>query len=743
MTETISIDPDACRQQAEQCLLEGDYSQAVDLYQRAFEAQPEVKTHAWNLGLALLLQGQEAEAQTVWMLAMIEGDAEQTNEWTAELVEVLRTEAVRREDLAESEIAWAIRQHLREIAPDDLTNHLHLLLLATELERLTTEAITDSGVLPLLRSQEKTAAHDSNLVLRTLSSVLKFAPLEPVVLDFAEACFQHNADPIPLVLVLVGQAIEVSSLLRQPLVAVNYIKRCLQAYPNDPNLLAHLSFFYQNGGEHDQAIEAARTFCTVATALPDQVFAAFVMLRSLMKAGGYWNTIFPIFEHQDLLIEQLVNAQSEPLDQTTVFKLTTSTFCQPYIRDSLVRNRLNQNRLMGLCQSSVKVYARERFDRYQQGFTQRRNHRDPARPLRIGYVSHCMRQHSVGWLSRWLFKYHNREQFQIYGYFWNSQLPVRDSLQQWFVEHVDEARILGRDSGEIADRIFEDEIDVLIELDSITADIICEVMMLKPAPVQVSWLGWDASGIPAIDYYIADPYVLPDYAEQHYREKIWRLPQTYLAVDGFEVEVPTLRRQDLDIPADAVVYWSGQSSYKRHPETVRSQLQIIRAVPNSYLLIKGITDETSIQQFFLKMAADVGVDASRLRFLPDVASEAIHRANLAIADVVLDTYPYNGATTTLETLWMEIPLVTRVGEHFSSRNSYTMMVNAGITEGIAWSNEAYIEWGIRLGKEPALRQQIAWKLRKSRQTAPLWNGKAFTQEMEKAYKQMWQAYVNP
>ncbi|NEO03132.1 MAG: O-linked N-acetylglucosamine transferase, SPINDLY family protein, partial [Moorea sp. SIO3I7] len=95
---------------------------------------------------------------------------------------------------------------------------------------------------------------------------------------------------------------------------------------------------------------------------------------------------------------------------------------------------------------------------------------------------------------------------------------------------------------------------------------------------------------------------------------------------------------------------------------------------------------------------------------------------------------------TLETLWMGIPLVTRVGEQFVARNSYTMMMNAGITEGIAWTDDEYIEWGIRLGKDPALRQQISWKLRQSRQTAPLWNGKEFTREMEKAYLEMWRNY---
>jgi predicted O-linked N-acetylglucosamine transferase (SPINDLY family) len=95
----------------------------------------------------------------------------------------------------------------------------------------------------------------------------------------------------------------------------------------------------------------------------------------------------------------------------------------------------------------------------------------------------------------------------------------------------------------------------------------------------------------------------------------------------------------------------------------------------------------------------------------------------------------------METLWMGIPMVTRVGQQFSARNSYTMMINAGITEGIAWTDEEYVDWGIKLGTDENLRQQISWKLRKNRQMAPLWNGKQFTREMENAYEQMWQKYI--
>jgi predicted O-linked N-acetylglucosamine transferase (SPINDLY family) len=171
-------------------------------------------------------------------------------------------------------------------------------------------------------------------------------------------------------------------------------------------------------------------------------------------------------------------------------------------------------------------------------------------------------------------------------------------------------------------------------------------------------------------------------------------------------------------------------------------MQILKEVLNSYFLIKGLIQQDIVKEFFIQLAKDEGINPDRLIFLSGVPTSYIHRANLAIADVVLDTFPYNGATTTLETLWMEIPMVTRVGQQFASRNSYTMMVNAGINEGIAWTDEEYVEWGIRLGTDEVLRQQVAWKLRKSKQTAPLWNGKQFTREMEKAYQQMWQIYLD-
>jgi predicted O-linked N-acetylglucosamine transferase (SPINDLY family) len=355
-----------------------------------------------------------------------------------------------------------------------------------------------------------------------------------------------------------------------------------------------------------------------------------------------------------------------------------------------------------------------------------------------------MATHSVGWLARWLLQHHDPDQIEVHGYFLGYR-EIPDPLQAWYVDAVDYAHkfpAYREDTYlEIADQIYQDEIDILIDLDSITLDISCQILSLKPAPIQATWLGWDASGLPTIDYFIADPYVLPDDAQSYYSEKIWRLPQTYIAVDGFEVDTPTLRREDLGIPEDAIVFLSAQRGYKRHQDHVRSQLKIIQQVPNSYLLIKGLSDANSVQEFFLKIAEEEGVSSDRLRFLKGDPSSQAHRANLQIADIVLDTFPYNGATTTLETLWMGIPIVTRVGEQFAARNSYGMMVNAGITEGIAWTDAEYIEWGVKLGTDAELRDRVHCKLFRSRQTAPLWNAKAFAQQMETAYLQMWQAYT--
>jgi predicted O-linked N-acetylglucosamine transferase (SPINDLY family) len=723
-------------QQAQQQLLQGNYAEAASLYEQAIAAEPETKSHYWHMGLALLLDGQEAEAQTVWMMGVMEDESEALVE---ELVQVLRSEAERRESLSDYPTAWLIRQYIRETAPGDLNNLLILLLLAIELKRFEPEELANWRLLEQLQSGQ-VAGMNPDLLMELLHKVLEYDIFHPAALELATASIPYAPNAEIFISILLPRAIDVNFTTNCAPLSARLIELCLQKDPANVEVMGHLATFYQDAREFAKGIETAKQRYELVQTLPEKIYSNHLILRGLMSAAGYWHEARSIFERQETLLLSLAQADLSTAQQIDISRLSTAAFFFPYFRDDLKSNRALQNQIARTYLEKMQWENAAQVQQYRQPRAAK-----PAtdRRLKIGYLSHCLCRHSVGWLARTLFQHHNRDRFELSGYFVSYR--QNDHIQEWYanqVEHVHKwETIRPENTAQIAEQVYQDGIDILIDLDSITLDFSFDVMARKPAPVQATWLGWDASGLPTIDYFIADPYVLPEYAGDHYQEKIWRLPHTYIGLDGFEVAIPTLRREDLGIPQDAVIYFSSQNGYKRNPEIARLQMQVIKAVPNSYFLVKGISDQDAVQRSFSQIAEEVGISCDRLRFLPEVASEAVHRANLAIADVVLDTFPYNGATTTLETLWMEVPLVTRVGEHFSSRNSYTMLVNAGVTEGIAWSDAEYIDWGIRLGTNPALRQKIAWQLRQAKQTAPLWNGKQFARDMESAYEQMWASYV--
>ncbi|WP_414572785.1 O-linked N-acetylglucosamine transferase, SPINDLY family protein [Nostoc sp. CCY 9925] len=730
-----------CEQQAYQYFTERNYEQAANLYEQAIASEPNVISHYWYLGLILLLQEKEIEAQMTWMQPLADVEEENIQRYTQELTQVLQLEAERREKLEEFSLAWAIRQHIREINNYDINNLLNIVQLSFKIDNFEEIQLDKLGIIELLNYQDVVDLN-SELLLQVLQQVIETLPLNQPSIDFIKSCLPYFTPEFNDI--FFAAVMKIGQTFAQPATAACLLELYLAQAPNNQEILLeilrHLSLFYQNAKNFSQGIEKAKLCLSLSTEIADKIFAVHLILRALMAAGGCWQEICLTNQQLEALRQEFITAQPLLLDEIKTLLLLTPSFAKPHIEDSPSDFRKIHNSLAAICQNNLQSIYHQSFERYLQ---RNINHWQKAtykKKLKIGYLSYALRQHSVGWLARWLFQHHNRDNFEIYTYLINYK-PGDGIAQKWYVDKADKAHKLGIKALEIAETISDDEIDILVELDSITLDVSCEVMSLKPAPIQVTWLGWDASGIPAIDYFIADPYVLPDSAQDYYTEKILRLPQTYIAVDGFEVGIPTLRRQDLDIPSDAVIYLSSQRVYKRHPQTTKWQMKIIKEVPNSYFLIKGDAEEESIKQFFYKIAEEEGVECSRLRFLPQDPSEAIHRANLTIADVVLDTYPYNGATTTLETLWMGIPLVTRVGQQFAARNSYTMMMNVGVTEGIAWTDEEYVEWGVRLGKDEALRQGVILKLRASRQTAPLWNGKQFTREMEKAYEQMWQRYV--
>jgi predicted O-linked N-acetylglucosamine transferase (SPINDLY family) len=494
---------------------------------------------------------------------------------------------------------------------------------------------------------------------------------------------------------------------------------------------------YARSGDFDQALSIARQHQELVqdNAL-DQLIANESIIKVLLSLYQKWDECIEINNTSAHLVRHLEEYKETSMSDYQLTLLLGVACFAPYIAD---RPRENMY-LRKVCKDIAErrlVENNEEFVRSYRQLQELKRQLPLNRPLRIGYLSGCLRRHSVGFLARWLLYHHDRTQFQIYGYILNYQKddPLQDLITSNF--HKTYGKVSPRHAHELASQISQDGIDILVDLDSLTSIISCQVLALRPAPIQVTWLGWDSSGQSSVDYFLADPHILPPDAEEYYPCKIWRLPQSFLAVDGFEVGIPTLRRDLLNIPESAVIYFTAQSSYKRNPHNVRLQMQILQRVPHSYLMIKGGGDRQALERFFQKIAEEEGISSDRLVFIPHTHTEMEHRANFAIADVVLDTYPYNGATHTMETLWMEVPIVTRVGEQFSARNSYSMMLNAGITEGIAYTDAEYVEWGVRLGTDPELRRQVVWKLKQGKQSAPLWNTRQFAREVESAYRQMW------
>jgi predicted O-linked N-acetylglucosamine transferase (SPINDLY family) len=699
------------------------YDIVSQFYEELIERDPLEISYYWYLGLSYLLQGREEEAQTIWLFVLSQGDEEEVMGWTADLVNILDGEARRQVTLKNWQLSWVIRQHIYQINPDNLENLLYLVLLEIKLEYFYPQKLKDWQIVDLINS-DKLETFDTNLLLHTIYKLLDWPAQE--VLDI-----------IITLLKIESQQSAILEIIEQHIEKIYYSDKtnafiltlsCLDIIPDRLPLLYKIHQYYFDTGNFELAMKTVNKIRNLASDKGSKLDSVYLLLYTELLAGNWLNIDNQIQEYYQAIQNNLEQHQCPIRNQAEVISITSPL---AYLKDDLVGNRWLTNQLAKLFQEAVRK-------RFNQVTIDSQRPKDVNKKLNIGYIANTLRRHSVGFLSRWLIHYHQRDDFNIHLYLVNQ---VEDDItEQWFKNKVYKYDNLPANPQIIAEKINQDNIDILVDLDSITNDNTCRVMALKPAPIQVTWLGLDAAGIPAIDYFIVDDLVLEKNAQEFYQEKLWRLPNCYLSVDGFEIGTPTLTRQDLNIPAEAITYLTLQVGLKRNPATIRLQMQIIKAVPKSYLLIKGAGSEKLIKDLFISIAKEEGIDENRLRFLSGVAKEEIHRANLQIADVVLDTYPYSGATTTLETLWMGIPVVTKVGQQWASRNSYTFMTYAGISEGIAWSDEEYIQWGIKLGMDEELRKKIALQLQASRQTAPLWNARQFTKDVENAYRQMWQIY---
>ncbi len=360
---------------------------------------------------------------------------------------------------------------------------------------------------------------------------------------------------------------------------------------------------------------------------------------------------------------------------------------------------------------------------------------EAERLLRVGYVSADFRTHSVMYFFRALLELHDRNRFAPVLY---SAVERADAVTQEFQRKAAgwlDVTTLG--DKELAQRIFDDRIDILVDLSGHTGGNRLEVFGYKPAPVQVTWLGYpDTTGLPEIDYRFTDILADPPGAETFHTEHLVRLPTCFLcytARDPCPAPSPPPA-----LIAGHITFGSFNNLAKLSSETLRAWVAILQSVPNARLLIKGksLRDPLVLERFMKKLVMH-GIDLARTVLQGWTTSSDDHLESYARVDIALDTFPYNGTTTTCEALWMGVPVVTLAGETHAGRVGVSLLSAAGLSELIAGTEQTYIELATRLANDPQKLAHLRAGLRARMASSPLCNGPRFTREAEDAYRAMW------
>lgn len=360
--------------------------------------------------------------------------------------------------------------------------------------------------------------------------------------------------------------------------------------------------------------------------------------------------------------------------------------------------------------------------------------RTPGRRLRIGYLSPDLRSHAVAVFLEGVLAHHDASAVEIFCFhLW----PRRDRVSERIKLLTDHwIECAGLDAAALAQRIEAQHIDVLVDLAGHTGDNGLAAVGLKPAPVIAAWLGYPATtGLKTVDYRITDAVCDPPGAERYHTEKVYRLPGAQWCYERPPLDVAVT---PLPCAGDGHVrFASFNNAAKLTDEMLRTWARLLERVGNASLLVWGVTDEQADHIRALMRSA--GIDAARLEFSPRTAFDA-QLAMHQRTDIALDTFPYGGVTTTLNSLWMGVPVLTRAGQASSSRTSLSILTALGLQDWCAATPDELVEIAVAKLADGAALARLRAELRERLVASPLMDGPAFARKLEAAYRDMWTAY---
>lgn len=524
-------------------------------------------------------------------------------------------------------------------------------------------------------------------------------------------------------------------------------RRAVELRPDSPQWMFNLATFYLDRRRKEEAETTFRK----AIALGPQEDGAYINLAVLMyNQGNYAEaetllntalTLFPNSKNAPSVYlnlgniykdsgrhDQALNAYKQALALQPNWALAHSNylFAMHYDPEATPFD-IRRETLAWAARHTDAVPAR----------TQHSNDRHPDRRLKIGYVSADFRHHPVTTYFEPVLASHNKSKVEVYCYNANNSVDEVTTRLQGYANHWRDISALTDD--EAADIITKDTIDILIDLSGHTAGNRLQLFARKPAPIQATWIGYfNTTGVKTIDYYITDKFLLPPEDEWQYTEKPLRLPHTAamykLREDTIPINpLPALTR-------GYITFGSFNALPKLTPAVMALWAEILKQVPSSKLYLKNKSfGEESVRNEFTSRFAAHGIGADRLQY-SGFSPIQEYLAEYNEIDIALDPFPYNAATTAIDTLWMGIPMVSLKGDRLVSHIGESMLGVVGLSDLVAADPASYVAKAVDLAHDLDRVSTLRQTLRPTLEASPMTNPVQFTQGLEEALRSVWKEW---
>jgi len=364
-----------------------------------------------------------------------------------------------------------------------------------------------------------------------------------------------------------------------------------------------------------------------------------------------------------------------------------------------------------------------------------KNRKSPR--LKIGYLSSDLREHAIGFLTTEVYELHDRNKVEIFLYYCG--IAADDEIKARIKAAGDHwVDVSPMTDEQAAQRVVDDEIDILVDVNGYTNGARTKMLAMRPAPIIVNWLGFPGTlGSPYHNYIVADPFIVPPESEFYYAEKVVRLP-CYQPTDRKRVVskvVPT--RAEAGLPEDAIVFCCFNGAHKITPFTWQRWMTILQQVPGSVLWLLDSIETTNNR--LKELASQHGIGPDRIIFAAKKRNPD-HLARYPLADLFLDTAPYGAHTTSSDAMWMGVPVITLVGRSFASRVCGSLAKSAGMEDLICTTPQQFTALAIELGSNKEKLLKYRRQLQANRDSCVLFNTPLLVSELEKLYEGMWKDF---